>query len=167
MKVLLLFAIFSLAPVSLLIMYARTGGPASGKEVIFQKNLRYAFMADGDTVDLAPLTPWPWIRVCALDAGLSRAEVTEVLGFDYDNFSELHWLHLADTWSLIFIDAEREANWGMARPVTPVRIHRKDLGDLALPAGAKGQCIDRAGRLEITRRAAPVGESPVVVHLTN
>ncbi len=162
MKVLALLALFSLAPVTLYVLYARTGGVASGKEVTVQKNLRYAFMTGADNIDLAPLTPWPWIKVCALDAGLSRADVTAILGFDYDNFAELHWLHLADYWTLIFIDVEREASWGLARPVTPVRVPRKDLGDLTLPDGAKGQCMDRDGRLALTRREAPVGVSPIV-----
>ena len=167
MKVLLLLAVFSLAPGTLYFMYTRTGGPASQKEMKFQKNMRYALMAGVDAVDLAPLTEMPWIKVCALDSGLTHAEVTDVLGFDYKDFQELHWLHLADYWTLVFIDVEREASWGMARPVMPVRIPRKDLADLKLPEGAKGQCIGREGRIELTRRAVPVGESPVVVQLVD
>jgi len=167
MRVLLLLAIFSLAPVTMYLLYSRTGGPPSQKEMGFQKNLRYAFMQGGDAVDIAPLAAWPYVKVCALDAGLSTAEVNEILGFDYEFIQELHWLHLADFWSLVFIDAEREANWGLTRPVTPVRISRKDLADLNLPAGAKGQCITRDGRIEITRRGVPVGESPIVVQLVD
>lgn len=167
MKVLALLAVFSLAPLTLYTLYTRTGGPASQKEMKVQKNLRYAFMAGQDAVDLAPLTEWPWIKVCAVDSGLTRDELTAVLGFDYKDFGELHWLHLADYWTLIFIDVEREASWGMARPVTPIRIPRKDLADVQMPEGAKGQCITRDGRAEITRRAAPVGESPVVVQLVD
>ena len=166
MQVLLLLAIFSLAPGTLYFMYTRTGGPASQTEMKFQKNLRYALMAGTETVDLAPLTEKPWIKVCALDSGLSRADVAAVLGFEYDNFAELHWLHLSEYWTLVFIDAEREVSWGVARPVVPVRIPRKDLADLTLPDGAKGQCIDGAGRVEIMRRTVPVGESPAVVRLT-
>ena len=166
-KVLLLLVIFSLAPVTLYLLYARGGGPASQKELQFQKNLRFAFMQGVDAIDLAPLAAWPYIRVCALDSGLSRDEVTNILGFDYENFEELHWLHLGDYWSLVFIDKEREVSWGTARPVTPVRIPKKDLADLKLPKGAKGQCINREGRIEITRRAAPVGESPVVMQFVD
>jgi hypothetical protein len=162
-KVIVLLAVFSLAPATLYILYSRTGGPPSQKEMKVQKNMRYAFMAGVDAVDLAPLTEFPWIKVCALDSGLSKADITAVLGFDYVNFQELHWLHMPDYWSLIFVDAEREASWGMARPVTPVRVPRKDLADLDLPDGAKGQCISREGRIELTRRSVPVGESPIVV----
>jgi hypothetical protein len=166
-KVLVLLAVFSLAPVTLYILYTRTGGPPSQKEMQFQKNLRFAFMQGVDAIDLAPLAAWPYVKVCALQAELSRGEVNEILGFDYQNIAELHWLHLADYWTLVFVDAEREASWGMARPVTPVRIGKKDLADLNLPAGAKGQCITRDGRIEITRRTAAVGESPVTVQLVS
>ena len=168
LKVLLLLAIFSLAPATLYILYARTGGPASQKEMKFQKNLRFAFMVGQDAVDLAPLAEWPWIKVCALDSGLSRADVTAVLGFDYKDFDEMHWLPLADYWTLVFVDSEREANWGMARPVTPIRIPRKDLADLRLPEGAKGQCITHDGRMELMRNASvPVGQSPVTAQLVD
>jgi hypothetical protein len=166
-KVLILLACMSLAPGALFFMYTRTGGPPSQKETTVQKNMRYAFMAGVDAVDLAPLTPFPWVKVCALDSGLSHADVTAVLGFDYVNFEELHWLHLAEYWTLIFVDREREANWGMARPVTPVRIPRKDLADVKLPEGAKGVCMSSEGRIELTRRSVPVGESPVVVQLVD
>jgi hypothetical protein len=165
LKVIGLLAVFSLAPATIYFFYTRTGGPPSPKELKFQKNLRYAFMTGADAIDLAPLADWPWIKVCALDSGLSHEDVTAVLGFDYINFAELHWLHLPEYWTLAFVDSEREANWGMARPVTVVRISRKDLGDLKLPDGAKGQCISKDGRIEIARRTAPVGESPVVVHM--
>jgi len=166
-KVLVLLAVFSLAPVTLYILYTRTGGPPSQKEMQFQKNLRFAFMQGVDALDLAPLAAWPYVKVCALQSGLTHDEVNTILGFDYTNIEELHWLHLGDYWTLVFVDAEREASWGMARPVTPVRIPKKDLADLKLPAGAKGQCISRDGRIEITRGAAPVGESPITVQLVS
>jgi len=167
MKVLLLLAVFSLAPITLYILYTRTGGPASQKELQFQKNLRFAFMQGVDAIDLAPLAAWPYVKVCALESGLTTDEVNKILGFDYQNIAELHWLHLGDYWSLVFVDAEREASWGMARPVTPVRIPKKDLADLKLPEGVKGQCITRDGRIEITRRSVAVGESPVTVQLVS
>lgn len=166
-KVLILLAVFSLAPGTLYFLYARNGGPASQKEMKVQKNMRYAFMAGVDAIDLAPLTEFPWVKVCALTNGLTRDDVNKVLGFDYQFFQELHWLHLEEYWSLVFIDSEREASWGMARPVTPIRIPRKDLADVKLPDGAKGQCITRDGRIELTRRSVPVGESPVVVQLVD
>jgi len=167
MKVLLLLAIFSLAPVTMYFLYSRTGGPPSQKEMQLQRNLRYAFMQGVDAIDLASLTPWPYVKVCAIDSGASTAEVNKVLGFDYEFIQEMHWLHLPDYWSLVFVDSEREANWGMARPVTPVRISRKDLADLKLPPGVKGHCIVREGRVEITRRSVPVGDSPVTVQLVD
>ncbi len=162
-----LMALLSLAPVSMYIIYTRTGGPASDKEQKFQKNLRYAFMRGEDAIDLAPLADWPYIKVCALDSGLTHDEVTKVLGFDYQYFDQMNWLHLAGFWTLVFVDVEREASWGMARPVTTIRIPRKDLADLKLPAGAKGTCITHDGRAEIERHAAPVGESPVTVSLVD
>jgi len=167
MKVLLLLAIFSLTPITLFILYTRTGGPESQKEMQLQRNLRYAFMQGVDAIDMAPLTPWPYIRVCAFKNGLSREEIATILGFDYENFQELHWLHMSDYWTLLFIDKEREVSWGTARPVTPVRIPKKDLADLKLPEKSKGQCITRDGRLEVTRRTVPVGESPVTVEFVD
>ena len=168
LRVIVLLAIFSMAPVTMYILYTRTGGPASVQELAFQHNLRLALMGGNEAVDLAPLTPWSWIKVCALDSGLSEGEVDKVIGFPYKNFGELHWLPLDGYWTLMFIDSERQASWGPARPVVPVRIPRKDLADLALPEGAKGQCIDRAnGRVEITRRDAPVGTSPAVLHFVD
>ncbi len=167
LKVLVLLAVFSLAPVTLYILYTRTGGPPSQKEMQFQKNLRFAFMQGVDALDLAPLAAWPYVKVCALQSGLTHDEVNQILGFDYKNIEELHWLHLRDYWTLVFADTEREASWGMARPVTPVRIPKKDLADLKLPAGAKGQCISRDGRIEITRGTVPVGESPITVQLVS
>jgi len=165
MKVVVLLAIFSLAPATLYILYSRTGGVASQKEMKFQKNLRYAFMGGVDAIDLAPLTDWPWVKVCAVTSGLSRDDLTKILGFEYKDFDELHWLPLSQFWTLIFIDKEREASWGMARPVTPVRIPRKDLADLKLAEGAKGLCVSREGRMEISRRVVNVGESPVTAQL--
>ena len=167
MKFIGLMALFSLAPVSLYIVYTRTGGPASDKEQKFQKNLRYAFMQGEDAIDLAPLVDWPYIKVCALDSGLTRGDVTKVLGFDYQYYDQMTWLPLTGYWTLVFVDKEREASWGMARPVTTIRIPRKDLADLRLPASAKGACITHDGRVEISRRGVPVGESPIVVQMVN
>jgi hypothetical protein len=160
--------VFSLAPATLYILYTRTGGPASGKELVFQKNMRFALMAEGDVIDVAPLADWPWVKVCAIGSGLTEDDLTKVIGFDYKDFGELHWLPLTDYWTLLFIDKERQASWGIARPVVPVRISRKELANLALPEGAKGQCIERnAGRIEITRGAAPVGNTPITLNLVD
>jgi hypothetical protein len=168
LRVLLLLAMLSLAPVAMFIMYTRTGGPASGKEVTFQHNLRFALMSGNEAVDLAPLTDWPWVKVCAIDSGVGEKALNTLIGFDYKDFGELHWLPLKDYWTLLFIDEPRTVSWGTAQLVVPVRISRKELADLALPEGAKGQCIDRgSGRIEVTRKPAPVGTTPVTLHLVD
>ena len=41
MKVAALLALLSIGPASIFILYTRTGGPESQKELKFQKNLRY------------------------------------------------------------------------------------------------------------------------------
>jgi len=168
LRVLVLLAVFSLAPATLYILYTRTGGPASGKELVFQRNLRFALMADNDVVDMAALTDWPWVKVCAVDSGLSADDLTAVIGFPYKDFGELHWLPLTDYWTLLFIDSERQASWGLAHPVVPIRIPRKDLANIVFPTGAKGQCLDRtSGRIEATRATVPVGTSPVTLHFVD
>lgn len=168
LRVLVLLLVFSLAPATLYILYTRTGGPASGRELVFQRNLRLALMAGTTALDVAPLTDWPWIKVCAVTNGLSADDLAKVIGFSYKDYDELHWLPLADYWTFLFIDREREASWGPARPVVPVRIPRKDLADLSLPEGVKGECVDRdMGRIEITRKEAPVGMTPVTLTLVD
>ncbi len=163
LKVIGLLLLFTLAPGTMYFLYTQTGGPESKKELAFHKNMRTALMSGSETLDLAPLTEWPWIEVCALDAGITELELNAVLGFEYEHFSALHWLHLADHWTLMFIDSEREASWGMARPVTSIRIPREGLADLALPSGVKGRCVDFQEEIYLTRRDVPIGVSPVVV----
>ena len=169
LKAVLLIAVLSLTPISLYLMYYRTGGPASQKELALQKNLRFAFMAGSDLVDVVPLTPWPWVKMCAITTGVSKDELTSIIGFPYKNYSELHWIGRPEYWTILFIDAEREANWGKAIPVTPVRIPRKELADLLLPSNAKGVCVGRlGGKLNLTRRLnADPGTSPVTVRLVD
>jgi hypothetical protein len=166
-KVAGLIAILSLTPLSIYLMYYRTGGPTSQKELAVQKNLRFAFMVGTDIIDLAPLTAWPWERVCAVTHGITEQELTALIGFRYKDFDQLHWLPRPEYWTLLFIDAEREANWGKAIPVTPVRIPRKDVADLVLPIDGKGVCASRTGgRLNLARTPdAPVGTSPVTARL--
>jgi len=166
LKVLGLLAIFTLAPGTIYLMYYRTGGPASKKELELQKNLRFAFMAGTDAVDLAPLTPSPWQKACAVTNDVTEDELDRVVGFAYKDYAQLYWLHHPEFWTLLLIDNSREASWGEVTPVVPVRIPRKDVAELALPDGAKGVCMDRDGRLLLTRRKdAPVGTTPVVVRL--
>ena len=161
-----LLAFLSLTPFSIYIMYNRTGGPESQKEMAFQKNLRYAFMAEPTSIDLAPLTAWPWVKVCAVDTGASRDELKQIIGFDYKDYDEMHWLPLKTHWSLVFIDYEREASWGTAHPVTPMRIPRATLANSKFPDGVKGFCVPRdAARLVFARGLAPVGTSPIVAEL--
>ncbi|MSO97774.1 MAG: hypothetical protein EXR11_06090 [Rhodospirillaceae bacterium] len=166
MKAAGLLAFLSLTPLSIYIMYNRTGGPESQKEMGFQKNLRYALMGESLAIDLAPLTEWPWVTACAIDSGTTREEMTAIIGFDYKDYDQLHWLPLKTHWTLMFIDFEREASWGMARPVVPVRIPRAGLADVKFPEGVKGVCVLReTGRLLFQRRNAAVGVSPIVTYL--
>ncbi|MCB2107300.1 MAG: hypothetical protein KDE14_06340 [Rhodobacteraceae bacterium] len=165
-KVVGLLALLSLAPVSIYMLYTRTGGLASKNEMAFQKNLRYALMRGNDAIDLAPLTPWPWQTVCAFDAQVGEADMNAILGFDYEHYDELHWLGRRDHWTLLFIDSEREVSWGAARPVVPVRISRPELANVEFPEGSIGVCAPRdSGRFTVTRHDAPVGTSPVTVRL--
>jgi hypothetical protein len=166
MKAAGLLAFLSLTPFSIYLMYNRSGGPESQKEMTFQKNLRYAFMAEPTAIDLALLTAWPWVKVCAVDAGATREEFKQIIGFDYKDYDEMHWLPLKTHWSLVFIDYEREASWGTAHPVTPVRIPRAALANAKFPEGVKGVCVPReTGRLMFARGLAPVGASPIVAEL--
>lgn len=164
LKVVGLFAIFTLAPATIYFLYTRTGGPESKKELAFQRNLRYALMAGDETLDFGPLTDWPWVKACALADGLAPAEIDAVLGFTYTAKAELHWMHRPEYWTLLFVDSAREANWGMTTPVTAIRIPRKDLADLSLPPGAKGTCVEGRGvQARLSRAPAPAGVSPVTI----
>ena len=166
-KVLGLLALFSSVPLTLYLLYNRTGGPTSQKELLLYRNLRFAFMAGTPTVDLGPLTPWPWVKMCALNFGLSPEQVKGVIGFLYKDYGELHWMARPEYWTLLFIDSEREASWGLAIPVVPVRIPRKDMAELTLPPGSDGVCVTREqGGLVMSRNPqAPVGSTPITVSL--
>ncbi len=163
LKVIALLLLFTIVPGTLFVLYTRTGGPESRKELAFQKNMRYALMSGEQTIDFAPLSEWPWVQVCALDHGITETELTDLLGFEYEHFGTLHWVRLEEYWTLLFIDDEREASWGMTRPITPVRIPRKELADLILPDGAIGRCVGFQEDIIIARRPAPVGTTPIVV----
>src|SRR4051812_43087517 len=92
-RLILLLVIFSLAPITLYFLYARTGGPASARELTFQRNLRFLLMADTPEVILPRITlDWEWEKVCALDSQLTSAELNQIAGFDYPLFGELHWM---------------------------------------------------------------------------
>lgn len=168
LKAMGLLLVLSLAPVSIYILYNRTGGFESQKERAFQKVLRFVFMGPEQVVDMTKYTEWPWARMCAFTNAVSREDMTAVLGFDYKDYDQLNWLPHARNWTLMFIDTPRDVSWGTATPVTPIRIPRADLADLELPAGVKGVCVPReTGRLVFRRGVAPVGVSPITVKLTN
>lgn len=168
LKVLGLLAIFTIAPATIFFLYTRTGGPESKKELVFQRNLRFALMAEGDTLNFAPLTDWSWVKVCAITNGVTPAEIDELVGFDYIGKAEMHWVGNPDYWSLVFVDSEREANWGLTTPATAIRIPRKALADLHLPEGAKGVCVNHDSiQARLTRGAAPVGVSPVTIRFAS
>ncbi len=168
LKVLGLLAIFTLAPATIYFLYTRTGGPESRKELVFQRNLRFALMEGTDTLNFAPLTDWPWEKVCALTNGLTDKEVDEVLGFEYIGKAELHWMHRPEYWTIVFVDVEREVSWGKARPVTAIRISRAGLADLHLPTDFKGTCVDRQSiQARLTRAPAAVGTSPVTIRFAS
>jgi len=166
-KVLAFLAVMCLVPFTLYVLYNRTGGPTSQKEMQLYKNLRFAFMAGTPTVDLAPLTPWSWVKVCAVTHGLSPEQLAAVIGFSYKDYDQLHWLARPEYWTLLFVDSEREASWGKVTPVTPVRIPRKDIAGLSLPEGVQGVCVNREdGGLVLTRNpAAELGTTPVTATL--
>jgi hypothetical protein len=165
-KVVGLILLLSLGPASIYFLYKRTGGLESRVELAFHRNIRFEFMAGTDTIDPRPLTDWSWERVCAFGSGLSQAEVDGLVGFPYDNFTQLTWRNLDDHWTLLFIDSERETSWGLHRPVTPIRIPTDDISGFNSGEGSLGSCADRDGaRLALERREAPLGKTPVIARL--
>ncbi|NKB43078.1 MAG: hypothetical protein GKS03_02250 [Alphaproteobacteria bacterium] len=165
-KVIGLILLLSLGPASIYFLYKRTGGLESRDELAFHRNIRFEFMAGTDSVDLRPLTDWSWETVCAFGSGLSQAEVNALVGFSYDNFSQLTWRNLSDHWTLLFIDSERETSWGLHRPVTPIRIPTDDISGFNAGEGARGSCAEHdTARLALERREVPLGKTPVVARL--
>ena len=169
MKVAALLALFALAPITLSIIYYHFGGLASEDEQRLQRNLRFAFMKGGDILDLAPLMPGKWVKVCAITTGLSREEVDKVVGFSYARYGDIRWLGRPEFWTLLFIDPPEDLNAGKVILVTPIRINRHEVADLALPRDAKGVCAGREGaRLNLARRMdAEVDATPVIARLVD
>jgi len=166
-RLILLVVIFSLAPITLYFLYARTGGLPSAREMTFQRNMRFLMMANTNDVALSRIADWDWEKACVLDANLTADDLKQIVGFEYKLFSELTWIERPDFWTLFFVDHAREASWGTARPVVAIRISRKDVAELKLPEGSKGLCIPRdVGRLPITRHEAAAGVTPVTVDLS-
>lgn len=166
LKAMALMLVLSLAPLTIYILYNRTGGPESQKERTFQKKLRYVLMGAETSVDLGPYTEWEWETLCAFDANVSAAEMEAVLGFKYKDYDQMHWMPVARYWTLMFVGSERETNWGKHHPVNPIRIPRDDLANLKLPGGQKGVCVPRAtARFVFQRGTAPIGTSPVTAEI--
>jgi hypothetical protein len=165
-KVIGLLLLLSLGPLTIYILYQRTGGLESRRELAFHRNIRFAFMAGTDTVDLEPLTDWPWVTVCAFKGGLKQEEIDGLVGFSYENFSHLTWRYLDDHWTLLFIDSERETNWGRHRPIIPIRIPKDSIADYDFIDGKVGSCANRnAAVLSLTKKTVPLGVTPIVAQL--
>ncbi|MDE0799404.1 MAG: hypothetical protein OSB02_01540 [Rhodospirillaceae bacterium] len=161
-----LILLLSLGPASIYFLYKRTGGLESRVELEFHRNARFLFMGGIETIDPSVLTEWSWERVCAFGSGLSQAEVDGLVGFSYENFTQLTWRNLDDHWTLLFIDSERDTNWGLHRPVTPIRIPIPDISDFRVADGSIGSCVDRENaRLALERREVPLGQTPITAHL--
>lgn len=168
LKVLGLLAVFTLAPATIYMLYTRTGGPESKKEIVFHKNLRFVLMGGEDVLDFGPLTEWPWEKVCALTDGLADKEIDEILGFEYLAKAEMHWMSRAEYWTLLFVDVEREVNWGKARPVTAIRMSHREMAELRLPLGSKGICVPRHSiQARLSRSPAAIGQSPVTIRFAS
>jgi len=159
-----LLLLLSLGPASIYILYTRTGGLESRRELAFHKNARFAFMAATETVSLSALTDWPWQTVCSFGPGMRQSDVDTLLGFSYDNFGQLTWRDLEDHWTLLFIDAERDTNWGPHRPIIAIRVPVDAIAAYGGPA--EGECIAAEGAaLAVSRGAFEPGLSPVTVRL--
>ena len=164
-KLMGLILVLSLGPASIYFLYKQTGGLESRRELAFHRKVRFAFMAAQSKVELQPLTNWPWQKVCAFDSGLSQSQVDTLIGFPFKNFSQLTWRNLKDHWTLLFIDSERETNWGRHRPTIPIRVPKDSIASYDFQGGL-GICVDGIGAvLKVSRRYVPVGLSPVIVQL--
>lgn len=165
-KVVALILLLSLGPASIYFLYKRTGGLESRQELAVHRNLRFLFMEGTESVALTKFADWPWEKVCAFGSGLTQAQVDGLVGFEYENFGQMTWRDLSDHWTLLFIDSERETNWGQHRPVTPIRIPREDIADFQ--TAGLGSCANRSdARLVLTRQSVPLGKTPVVARLAD
>lgn len=163
-KVFGLILLLSLGPASIYFLYKRTGGLESRQELAVHRNLRFIFMEGTESIDLTRFADWPWEKVCAFGSGLTQAEVDRLAGFPYENFGQLTWRNLEDHWTLLFIESERETNWGLHRPITPIRIPMDDIA--GFETTGIGTCADRSeARLALTRQSVPLGTTPVIARL--
>lgn len=168
LKFLVLVLILSLGPGTIYFFYNRTGGLESRKEVVFHRNIKFLFMSGEESIELTSFTDWPWIRVCALNSGLTPADVETVIGHPYLNYRELRWLGRSDHWTLLFIDRERETTLSWRRPSVPIRMPKTEVADYYFEPDEKGWCVPRENaRLLVSRRSVPFGITPIVVRLEN
>lgn len=159
-----LILLLALGPASIYFLYKRTGGLESREELAIHRNLRFLFMAGTESIDVTKFVEGPWETVCAFGSGLSQADVDQLVGFEYGNFGQLTWRNLSDHWTLLFIESERETNWGLHRPVTPIRIPIDDIA--GFETEGLGTCESRAdARLALTRKDVALGQTPVVARL--
>ena len=99
---------------------------------------------------------------------MNQTEIDNLVGFRYDNFSQLTWRHLEDHWTLLFIDSERDTNWGRHRPIIPIRIPVNDIAAYDVEVGRTGTCSHQGEAiLELQRRKVPLGQTPVTARLTS
>ena len=132
-KFLILFLVLSIGPGSIYFLYSRTGGLESRREIIFHKKLRFAFMTREDSIQLISLTDWSWKKVCAFGYGISESRLETLIGFPYENYTQLSWRNLPNFLTLLFIDNQRQTNWGLHRPVIAIRIPQDSIARYAGP----------------------------------
>ena len=165
-KFVALILLLSLAPASIYILYKRTGGLESRRELTFHKNLRYKLMYGQETVSLNELTDWGWIRVCAFEAGARQSQIDQLVGFHYADFDNLTWRNLEDYWTLVFIDSERDTNWGMHRPIIAIRVPSLEIASFRKLDDRVGNCVLKdAAALSLERSRVPLGQTPVKASL--
>lgn len=165
-KLIILFLVLSLGPASIAFLYTRTGGLESRREIQFHKTLRYVFMSDSSSIELKQLTNWPWEKACIFDHNINRDKVNFLLGFEYENYNQLTWVHLPDHWTFLFVGKLRDTNWGLHRPVVALRVPKIEIAQYGGPK--KGLCItDQNAKLLIKRQKTSINTSPVLVTISN
>ena len=159
-KLIFLLLFLSIGPASIAFLYTRTGGLESRREIHFHKTLRYIFMSNVESVELQTLTDWPWETVCIFNSNTSEKQVNSLIGFNYENYSQLTWVNLSDHWTFLFIDRIRETNWGMHRPVIAIRVPFYEIARYGGPKG--GKCVrSEDANLLIRRGGFSKDSSPI------
>ena len=96
-------------------------------------------MAGQDSIELISLADWNWKTACAFGHGISESRLERLIGFPYKNFNQLSWRKLPNFWTLLFIDSQRQTNWGLHRPVIAIRIPQDSIARYAGPE--IGNCV--------------------------